>query len=77
MKTRLLGFNRGGETTADPFGDVAASTATPLLEAWVSAPPRASGVTSSWVAALTTSGPVMNMLLVVFTMMMKSVIAGE
>ena len=34
-------------------------------------------VTSSCVTVFTTSGPVMNMLLVFFTMMMKSVIAGE
>jgi hypothetical protein len=32
VKTRLLGFNRAGETNEDPFGDVAASTATPQRE---------------------------------------------
>ena len=54
-----------------------AKSATPLFEACATAPPSSSGVTSSCVTVLITSGPVMNMLLVFFTMMMKSVIAGE
>ncbi len=36
-------------------------TKTPLLLAWVPAPPRLSLGTSSWVTVLMTSGPVMNM----------------
>jgi hypothetical protein len=32
VKTRLLGFNRAGDAGTDPFGDVAASTATPQRE---------------------------------------------
>ena len=55
----------------------AAWLATPLLVACAIAPPSCSVVTSSCVTVFTTSGPVMNMLLVFFTMMMKSVIAGE
>ena len=51
--------------------------ATPLLDAWLAAPPSSSSVTSSPVTVLTTSGPVMNMWLVSRTMKMKSVIAGE
>ena len=54
-----------------------AKSATPLFEACATAPPSSSGVTSSCVTVLITSGPVMNMLEVFFTMMMKSVIAGE
>ena len=41
------------------------------------APPSSSWVTSSPVTVLTTSGPVMNMCDVPFTMKMKSVRAGE
>ena len=41
------------------------------------APPRSSLVTSSWVTALITSGPVMNMYEVSLTMNTKSVMAGE
>ncbi len=42
----------------------------------MAAPPRSSMDTSSWVTVFTTSGPVMNMWLVFFTMKMKSVRAG-
>ncbi len=55
----------------------AAKSATLDFEACVSAPPRSSAVTSSCVTVLITSGPVIIMLLVFFTMKMKSVIAGE
>jgi hypothetical protein len=41
------------------------------------APPSSSKPTSSPVTVLMTSGPVMNMCDVSFTMKMKSVIAGE
>jgi len=51
--------------------------ATPLLLAWVVAPPSCSLLTSSWVTVLITSGPVMNMYDVRSTIRMKSVIAGE
>jgi len=51
--------------------------ATPDFVAWVNAPPSSSNVTSSPVTVFTTSGPVMNMWLVSFTMKMKSVSAGE
>ena len=44
---------------------------------WVIAPPSSSIVTSSPVTVLITSGPVMNMCEVSFTMKVKSVIAGE
>ncbi len=44
---------------------------------WVIAPPSSSNSTSSPVTVLITSGPVMNMCDVSFTMKMKSVIAGE
>ena len=54
-----------------------ANWATPLLALWACAPPRSSFVTSSWVTARITSGPVMNMWLVVSTMKTKSVMAGE
>jgi hypothetical protein len=40
------------------------------------APPSSSRVTSSPVTVFTTSGPVMNMWLVPWTMKMKSVMAG-
>ena len=53
-----------------------AKSATPLLLAWVLAPPSSSAVTSSWVTVLITSGPVIIMWLVPFTMTMKSVMAG-
>ena len=49
---------------------------TPLLDAWLIAPPSSSSVTSSPVTVFTTSGPVMNMWLDSRTMKMKSVIAG-
>lgn len=49
----------------------------PVVELCRMAPPRASGSTSSWVTALITCGPVMNMWLVFSTMMTKSVMAGE
>ena len=52
------------------------NVATPLLLAWLIAPPSSSSVTSSPVTVFTTSGPVMNMWLVSRTMKMKSVIAG-
>ena len=51
--------------------------ATPDFVACVIAPPSSSWVTSSPVTVFTTSGPVMNMCDVPFTMKMKSVIAGE
>ena len=41
------------------------------------APPKSSKVISSPVTLLMTSGPVMNMYEVFFTMKMKSVMAGE
>ena len=55
----------------------ATKVATPDLVAWIIAPPSSSCVTSSPVTVLITSGPVMNMFDVPFTMKMKSVIAGE
>ena len=55
----------------------AAKSATLDLEACVTAPPSSSAVTSSCVTVRITSGPVIIMLLVFFTMMMKSVMAGE
>ena len=51
--------------------------ATPDLLACVMAPPSSSIVTSSPVTVLITSGPVMNMCEVSFTMKVKSVMAGE
>ena len=51
--------------------------AMPERLAWVVAPPSSSKVTSSPVTALITSGPVMNMCDVPFTMNTKSVMAGE
>ena len=51
--------------------------AIPERLAWVFAPPSSSNVTSSPVTALITSGPVMNMCEVPFTMKTKSVMAGE
>ncbi len=47
------------------------------MELWLIAPPSSSNSTSSPVTVLITSGPVMNMWEVSFTMKMKSVIAGE
>ena len=55
----------------------AMNPAMPLRVACVVAPPSSSNVTSSPVTALMTSGPVMNMFDVPFTMKMKSVMAGE
>ncbi len=55
----------------------ATKVATPDLVAWLMAPPSSSRVTSSPVTVFTTSGPVMNMWVVPFTMKMKSVMAGE
>ncbi len=61
-----------------PSASLSATTwATPDVPACVSAPPSASFVTSSWVTALMTSGPVTNIELVPRTIRMKSVIAGE
>jgi hypothetical protein len=57
--------------------DSATRCATPETPACVSAPPRASFVTSSWVTVRITSGPVTNIELDPRTMRMKSVIAGE
>jgi hypothetical protein len=51
--------------------------ATPLLVAWVIAPPSSSKVTSSPVTVLMISGPVMNICEMPSTMIVKSVIAGE
>ncbi len=55
----------------------AAKCATPDFWLCASAPPSASLETSSWVTVLMTSGPVMNMYEVFFTITMKSVMAGE
>ena len=55
----------------------AAKCVTPDTRPWVSAPPRSSNETSSWVTALITSGPVTNMYEECFTMNTKSVMAGE
>ena len=54
-----------------------AKWATPETRACVSAPPSSSRLTSSWVTALRTSGPVTNMYDEPRTMKVKSVIAGE
>jgi len=54
-----------------------AKWATPDFVLWDIAPPSVSKSTSSPVTVLMTSGPVMNMCDVSFTMKMKSVIAGE
>ena len=59
------------------FSSAETNVATPLLLAWLIAPPSSSSVTSSPVTVFTTSGPVMNMWLLSRTMKMKSVIAGE
>jgi hypothetical protein len=56
---------------------VGARWATPDFVLWVIAPPSDSKSTSSPVTVLITSGPVMNMCELSFTMRMKSVIAGE
>ena len=55
----------------------AAKCATPDFVACAIAPPSDSASTSSPVTVRMTSGPVMNMYDVSFTMKMKSVIAGE
>ena len=54
-----------------------AKCATPDVELWLIAPPSSSKSTSSPVTVRMTSGPVMNMCDVSFTIEMKSVIAGE
>jgi len=54
-----------------------AKWAQPDFSLCVIAPPNSSLLTSSWVTALMTSGPVMNIYDVSFTMKTKSVIAGE
>ena len=59
------------------FSSAETKVATPLLLAWLIAPPSSSSVTSSPVTVFTTSGPVMNMWLLSRTMKIKSVIAGE
>ena len=59
------------------FSSAETNVATPLLLAWLIAPPSSSSVTSSPVTVFTTSGPVMNMWLLSRTMKIKSVIAGE
>ena len=59
------------------FSSWETKVATPLLLAWLIAPPSSSRVTSSPVTVLTTSGPVINMWLLSRTMKMKSVMAGE
>jgi len=51
--------------------------ATPLSVLWVWAEPSSSKVTSSFVTALITSGPVMNMWLVPLTMNTMSMMPGE
>ena len=51
--------------------------ATPLLEAWTSAPPRALAVMSSLVTVLITAGPVTNIWLIASITKIKSVIPGE
>ena len=53
------------------------ATRRPDWLACVIAPPSSSNVTSSPVTVLITSGPVMNMCEVSFTMNVKSVMAGE
>ena len=55
----------------------ATRSATPEISEWIFAPPRSSIETSSPVTSLMTDGPVMNIWLVPFTIMMKSVNAGE
>ena len=55
----------------------AAKCATPLLVAWILAPPRTSCVTTSPVTAFTTLGPVRNMYDVSLIITVKSVKAGE
>ena len=59
------------------FSSGATKVATPDLVAWLMAPPSSSAVTSSPVTVFTTSGPVMNMFEMPWTMKMKSVMAGE
>ena len=54
-----------------------AKCATPLLVAWLLAPPSSSCVTDSPVTALMTSGPVMYICPVPSTINTKSVRAGE
>ena len=54
-----------------------AKWATPEVELCDIAPPSSSNSTSSPVTVLMTSGPVMNMCELSFTIEMKSVIAGE
>ena len=51
--------------------------ATPLVLLCVMAPPNASAVTSSPVTVFITCGPVINIWLVLSTINMKSIIAGE
>ena len=69
--------NKKRTSSRHAFSSAATKVATPLLEAWLIAPPSSSNVTSSPVTVFTTSGPVMNMWLDSRTMKMKSVIAGE
>src|SRR5690554_5046627 len=51
--------------------------ATPLIWLWVVAPPKASEETSSPVTVFMTWGPVINIWLVLSTIKIKSVMAGE
>ena len=69
-------LSRKRTSSRHDFSSGDTNVATPLLVAWLIAPPSSSSVTSSPVTVLTTSGPVMNMWLDSRTMKMKSVIAG-
>ncbi len=70
--------DRSSRTCRKQSGSEAATKwQTPDLTACALQPPRRSKLTSSPVAALTTSGPVTNMWLMPSTMKMKSVRAGE
>ncbi len=69
-------LNKKRTSSRHDFSSGDTNVATPLLVAWLIAPPSSSSVTSSPVTVLTTSGPVMNMWLDSRTMKMKSVIAG-
>ena len=69
--------SRWRTSSRQAFSSGDTKVATPDLVAWLMAPPSSSRVTSSPVTVFTTSGPVMNMCEVPWTMKMKSVMAGE
>ena len=71
--------NREGWRTSFRHSSSVSQTkwATPLRVAWVAAPPSSSCPTSSPVTARITSGPVIYIWPISFTMKMKSVMAGE